>query len=392
MNRWGCLSDEEIAILAAGALDEAARTSVRSHLDECGRCRARWAEASEEVSAFAPPAVETEALAAAAVQAFSTVTRRPSGAVRRARWALAAAAVLLTAVAIRFFWPEPAARSAFTLPAGREVSGRDLVVETFDTAEAFRLPDGSRFRVAPASRVTFQAPGPGERIRLTLARGTLDAEVVRGSGAVRLAAEGGEIFVVGTRFRARAFRMHAPAAARSFPILSVEVHEGAVDLVGAAGAARVSAGRRGILKEGEPPVLQEAAPIDWRAAASRWGSAWAEPGFAASWEGATLLAGTWGGLSDWEEALFDRAASPALRRVAAALVAVRTEASDVPRLARWIKTEPDEEIRTLLLPHLARAAGPEIETLLRERAASDPSARVRGAAERLLEVLDEGRR
>lgn len=391
MDRTGCLTDdEEIALFAGGAADASNRLRAERHMARCGVCRARWAEA-DGPSAFssAEPALDVEAMARSASDAW----RDRPGTGRRWGWGAAAAAAvfLLAVLAARLIQGPESARSRL-LPGGRAISGRDERVETGSSSDVVRLPDGSRIRIGPRSRVAFLAAGSGERLVARLERGILEAEIAKAAGAVRILAEAGEIRVVGTVFTARSFRIHpSDGPGRPMAILSVEVTEGAVDLEGGSGCLRIAAGRRGIARAnpGEAPVIQEAAPLDREEAARRWGSGWGAPGFFHSWNAATLLAGTWTGEEDWEAVLADRRRPPDLRRVAAALAGACAEGAEAGRLRDLFGEEPDEEVRRALLPHVARLLGRDAGGWLDQVARRDLSGRVRQAARGLSGAAEE---
>ncbi len=396
-DRAGCLSDEEIALAAEGSASPAERALFEAHVGDCAACRARWAEAHEPAPSPAGHPLDAAALARAAAGAWRVSA--PVPAFRRSRFprvairvGVAAAAAILAAWGLGLFAPGTGTGRARALPEGRAIAGRGERIGT--AAEVVQLPDGSRFRVAAGSAVVFDLPGPGERITARLARGTLEADVVKGTGSVRIVSEAGEIRVVGTVFTAKAFDIHpSPLAAdpSPFPVLSVEVTGGAVEIAGAAGTVRVAAGRRGIVRAGKSPVLQEAAPLGWREAARRWGGSREDLSFAGSWGAVTLLAGRWDGIAGWEEAL-DAAGEPAdLRRVAAALVGIAAGPDEAARLKGRFERETDEGTRLALLPHAARTQGEAAADWLARVAGADASMQVRREASGLLEAIRKPR-
>lgn len=362
-----CLTDEEMAVFARGESlpEEAERWAL--HLERCSACADRWAAAVAEGEGTASvPAVDPHPLAAAALRVHAVPSpRRPMF----ARWTLAAAAAALMAFGLSFFLPSRETERRFTLPAGQAITGRE---ESFRTGAGdplcVSLPDGSRFRIGSATMARFEPPGPGDRTVLRLERGSVDAEVARAPGRVRIVAEAGEAVVVGTAFTARAFRVYegsggrgqgpegaavGPSPLTPYPfcaVLSVEVSEGAVDLAGPAGAVRVVPGKRGILRGAEPPVLQESRPIDWQEAAARYG----REGEPSSWGNVILLAGSWQGISSWWEALEAPQASPAARRVAAFLASSAAEPADAARLEDLLEEETDGNVRRSLEAGLSR--------------------------------------
>lgn len=394
MDRVGCLSDEEIALATGGTFAPAERARFEAHMGACAPCRARWAEAHAPAPSPVGHPLDIDALAGAATDSLRAATPAPE--FRRGRFfrvavgiGAAAAAAFLVVWGTGIFSPEAGTRRERTLPEGRAIAGRGERIETVSSADVVRLPDGSRFRVAAGSAAMFDAPGTGERIVVRLARGTLEADVVKGAGLVRIVSGAGEISVVGTVFTAKAFSVYAGGEG-GMPLLSVEVTEGAVEIMGAAGRIRVAAGRRGIVRDGETPVLQEAAPLGWREAARRWGGDWEKPFFASSWGAVTLLAGRWGGIDSWEGAL-DADGEPAdLRRVAAALVGIAAGPDEAGGLKDRFKREADEGVRLALLPHITRLSANPLEWLA-EVSGRDASAKVRSAASALSRQLDRGR-
>lgn len=385
MDRTGCLTDEEIALFAGGAADAENRLRAERHMGRCRACRARWAEAGDPDGALSGHALDADVLArAASAEARKERGDRRSGVLRRALWSAAAlAAVFLVAWGLGLFafrGGGPEGRS----PEGRAISGRGELVETAASADVVRLPDGSRMRIEPKSRVAFLEAGSGERLVVRLERGGIEAEIARAPGAVRILSESGEIRVVGTVFTAKAFRIYHLSLNPDpfFSVLSVEVSQGAVDLAGGAGSLRIAAGCRGIVRSGpgEAPVVQEAAPFAREEAARRWGSGWEAPGFLDSWNAATLLAGTWAGGGDWGTLLADRRVAPDLRCIAATLAGACAGDAEAGMMRSLFEGEPDEDVRRALLPHVARLLEEEMEGWLDEVARRDPSPRVRAAA------------
>lgn len=383
MSADGCLTDEDLAELASGAAAEERLDGIAAHLDGCPSCRARWsALAAEPAGAEAAAAgpIASDAIAEAALRAHRTARIR-----RLWRVAMAAAAALVLGFALPSFWstlPEPA-RPRW-IPEGKTVRGVDEAVETAAAAEPLRLPDGSRLRLLPGTRARFLAPGPGERFHLHLDRGALEAEVEPSRKAFRISAEAGEIRVLGTRFTARALRIHPDAPALPRPCLAVEVEEGAVRLESPSGAVRVPAGKRGLARAGSAPLVQELKRLGWREAVSRWARSHASPAFAESIEAATLLAGGWKGLDSWLAASADASAPAEARRAAASLAALQMEAEDAPLLsARW-RAQADPSIRVRWVPVLARILGDGASQELSRIAREDPDPAVRARAEGVL--------
>ena len=313
----------------------------------------------------------------------------------------AAASVLLGLAFHRWPGEPPEAVRTHHIPSGRPVSGRG---ESFSPArgappEAVQLPDGSRFRVQPASIAAFRAPGPGERIVVDFRRGALEAEVAKGAGVVRILSEPGEVRVLGTAFLARAFRVHLPDAVS---VLSVEVSEGVVELSAPGRKLRVPAGHRGILwKSARDPapraIQQEVQPADWRAVAAlgrdweRWGDPPGAPNLMP--EPVFLLAASWQGIGDWGDVLDGAGETPAHRRIAAALLGLCAEAEDGAWLLSRFDREPDAGIRKPLLPHLARVLRAQGEggclDFLGRVSREDPSEEIRREAEKLMEGYRE---
>lgn len=295
------------------------------------------------------------------------------------RWGrLAAAASVVAALGAAFFFLKPGEEEAAVrhLPVGIAIRGSGEEVASGPAEErVVSLPDGSRFRIDPGSRVRF-APAGTDRVRVELLSGSLAADVVKGNRAVRIASEAGEVVVVGTWFRVKAFRMHpvpveketpSPSMGEGqggggIPVLSVEVDEGLVELSGAGDAIPVPAGRRGLILGRSAPVLQEQKAQTWETALAAVGGAWESPGFGAGRVAATLLAADWEGLArrgGWRGILGDPSVEAALRRPAAFLVALAAESEDAENLLVRYAEEKDPEVRAILRPHLVRIAGEE---------------------------------
>lgn len=342
----GCLPDEDLA----RAIEEG---RVPPHLDGCQGCLERWTLLREEPAPWTTQADPGRFGPAAAVAWDAGAARRLP---RPVAWTAAAATVLLALAG--WFLLRP--------------SGQPPVA--WDPGPAFRRPgteptalaDGSRLWLSPGGRLRTGESAPGERWTVLLERGTLAAEVAKGGGQARIASEAGEIRVLGTRFVARAFRIHQgsvdPSLRSPSPflsVLSVEVSEGLVELVSPDGSVRVGAGGRGIAVLGSAPVLQEIRAGDWRQAARSWSRGMVPERFAASWGGVVLLASSWPGLTDWRDPLVDAGLPADLRGVAAALAASGAEADGADWLREALARETDEAARGVLAAHLARLAAQE---------------------------------
>lgn len=328
-----CLSPEELVSAAEGAFPGA-----EAHLEACAACRRRLAAVASEPDDSAVPVPEPEALAAAASASWREGGRKRP-AVRFLVPALGAAAVVAAALGIvRLARPSVPPRT-FTLPSGEVFQGRSGGTRAPEVgALSFSLPDGSRFRAAPRSEILFQSPVAGERWVIRLVRGSLEAEVAKKEGTVRLVSTAGEIRVVGTSFTAKAFETGGEA------VLSVTVREGAVDLVSPGGTVRVAAGRRGIAFGAGLPVLQEAPPCAWRTALDQWGKDLEKN----AWSRVNLLAGVWEGLGCWEDLLADPAVPSADRRRAAILAVAGAASEDGGRLRALLSGEKDPAVRRVI--------------------------------------------
>lgn len=278
------------------------------------------------------------------------------------------------------------------MPAARRVAWAE---GRLAPGERVELPDVSRLLPLGRAAARLVAPLPGERGLVVLERGAIEAQVAPGGGCFRIRAEAGEIEVVGTAFTARAFRIRQEerglaGEAGGIPVLSVEVTQGAVDLVGRGVRLRVGRGRRGILREGAPPLLQEVQAIPWHEAAMRWGRG------AGDAEGVVagdviLLSGGWKGIRDWEDALSLEGAPVEARRVAARLAGSVACAEDRDRLAALLRFEADEEVRWALFPQLVRISGDRAEAWLEDVASLDRSERIRARAKDELKAFRERR-
>lgn len=387
-----CLSPAEIAAAVEGTSSPAERRRWEEHLASCFLCRDRFAAAAAPLGSDAAVSTDPEPIA----DAVLAVLRREWPVPFARRWVVSAAVAAALVAAAGATWlllphaGRPDGAAAFRLPAGRPIAGTTERIETAPGGEdVLSLPDGSRLRVGSASAVRFHPTTPGERLRVEIARGTVEAEIASAAGRVLFLSEAGEIHVRGTAFLAKVARIHWPPGGTELPtpILSVDVARGAVDLSGPGGTVRVAAGRRGILVGGRPPVLQEIAPVAWRTVARAAAPMSASPDFPSSFACVNLLAGNWAGLSDWADVWDDVGEDPGLRRLAATLVAVTAEPSlaGEPLVARF-RREADEAIRLAVLPHAVRVAS-EPTAFLDKVAAEDPSETVRRAARRLAKAF-----
>ncbi len=304
-----CLPDETLGRILDGSLSGGERDAATCHMADCPDCRLRWVA----LAADGAEAAQAPAVARTVFPAWR-------------RLGLAAAALVCAVAAWHVLRPSAPTAGRHLLPPGEKIAGRS---ESFDIGEAsparvFSLPDGSRLRIHPGSAARFVPAGPDGRFTVELVRGTLDAEIEKGEGAVRVASAAGVIRVLGTAFRARAFTCNGakpgdPPAARA---LTVEVEHGLVELSEGGKTVAVPAGRRGLLwTEGDGParaILQEARPIDWRSALSQW------DGIAPS--GAVFLLGsTWDGAADFRGLLLRTDLAPPLRASLARLAALLEE-------------------------------------------------------------------
>ncbi len=299
-----------------GALSPDEASAVTAHLEACAACRGE----SEAIAGL------DDLLAGLVVEPEVRVARPGS---RTWGWVAGAAAAVLVAVS-GWILLKPAEDPArvHRLPAGDPVAGRDGVFRTSSgDMKPLSLPDGTRLRIGPSGEIRFLAPLPGERFRIELARGSLEAEVAKGADRVRIVSAAGEITVLGTAFLAKAFRVAEE------PVLSVEVTEGLVEIRGGDTVHPVPAGRRGIVRGGKVPfaTVQEAIPLSWREALARWGKGASAPDFPGRVECLTLLAGRWEGIESWNEVPADPTASPEERKRAAILAGIL---SDTEREAR----------------------------------------------------------
>lgn len=380
-----CPGLETLALLAQGDAD--ARERHGAHLADCPDCLERLSAILAEGHGGAFPRADK-------VRVWRVVSERvgaprPRISLLRTRPLLASAAavaVLAAGAAVWLFRQAPPApvSQAPVLTGARPLTPAETRVSAGpDRSDTFLCPDGSAARLAPGSAASFLPPGPGERVRLRLERGTLDAEVLKSRSGFVVAADGGEVRVVGTLFRTRAFKIHPPQGP-PIPFLSVEVTRGAVDLTGPQGTRRIAAGGRGLVWNEKGPLLQAAEPLHWREALRKWGSSASAPDFAGSPGCAVLLGGSWLGAETWREALRDVSAPADLRRVAASLVGMTSASEDREALLADFQREEDPAVRGEILPHLARVLGPDALPLLQAVSADDPDARVRGRAEDLL--------
>lgn len=347
-----CLTTEDLARIAAEGIGSAS-ADAQTHLAACDACKETLAAAiaacDEEGTRPVGPSVARAVLARASRRPAVPVWRRP------AAWGALAAAAVLVAVLLPF-WRDEAPGKRFTIPAGQAVEGKGEAYAAGAEGLPLLLPEGSRIRVAPGSRIRCLPPQGEERVHVALEAGSLEAEIVSAPRAVRISAPAGEVRVVGTVFTVRALTVHAPLAEgfEAAPILAVEVREGRVELSGTSGGLEVKAGWRGIVRPEERPLLQERAPMTWEQAAVQFGRGWSAPDFARTSGCATLLSWDWTGASSWIDALASGQGMPLARRVAAALVGMTARPEDAERLSGLHDAETDEEIRKILRPHMGR--------------------------------------
>lgn len=380
----GCPSLEILVLLAEG--DPRQRQALEPHLADCPACIERLSAllvaAAGGNSAAGSIRVDRERVWKAVAGRIGNKTARQPLLQLTRRPLLAAAAAVVLCVAGAFVWlshdaPPGKRQAAPALTGARALeTGQTSVATSAGKSDTFLCPDGSAVRLAPESAVTFLPPGPGERIRIRLDRGTLDAEVLKAHSGFVVSADGGEVRVVGTLFRVRSFRIHPPSGP-ALPFLSVEVSRGAVDLAGPQGTRRIAAGARGLVWKNEGPLLQAAEPMDWKAALRKWGATAGDPAFAASPGCAVLLGGSWRGADTWREALADLSAPAELRRAAGTLVGMTAAPEDRDRLLADFHVERDPAIRTGFLPHLARVLASDAPAFLRAVSADDPDPKVR---------------
>lgn len=332
MEKKDCLSEEAIAAWADGRASAPERAVWEAHADSCVPCRERLSSVlgNEDIGALFDPGA-LEATVANSVRSQAAPRRH----VLPGAWRQVAAASILAAAGWMLLRSGEAPARRFTLPEGRHVADTpQVLVAGPDRHELLTLPDGSRVRFAPGAEARLLSPDSGERVVIALAHGTLEVEAVKDHRAFRVVSEAGEVRVVGTSFTVKAFRIYrgrggsgeggeGPAVDPSpltpdpvLSVLSVEVSEGIVEFEGAAGKIRVPAGKRGIVRPGRAPALQEIAAWDWKTAVARLGSAWERPGFSGTLEGMTLLAGTWEGNGDWRARAAAAAATDRERRIA----------------------------------------------------------------------------
>lgn len=369
-----CVSDEEMALMAEGAVGADRRRALLMHLADCEECLLRWTSVAED-----------EAIPAAAL-----ATLRPAGAFFRIgrRRALAAAAALLAGVGIALYvggWIGPGRPARG--PAGTPIRGVDeaFSVAAGEPERALILPDGSRFRVRPGTDLRFIPPGSGERAVAWLERGSVDVEAAKDRNRLRIASRAGDITVVGTAFRARALRVASgkePWEDHARSVLSVEVSEGAVRLSRGEETMLVPAGRRGLLMEGRSIILQEMGSASWETALREWNRA-GRPREDLSM--VFLLATSWPGLDDWEDLLDKGGLDPAVRSAAADLWASGLGPEECERLSARYARE-GEVVQVSLLPHVARLLGIKRDDFLRQESLSGSSQRVREMASRLLQA------
>lgn len=345
------LTDAELSRWTSGEGVHPEETEAWSrHVESCGEC-AELALALK--GSLADPATPIPEPAMRGILDAAGLPPRPR--FRLLRWAIPAAAA--AGILLSLFLPLPERAPPFTsveprLPAGQRMAAEaEIRVAPDGAAVSFHLPGGSRFRADPGTTLAIRPAAGGAGSSLLLARGSVEAEVAKADAGLRIVSDAGEIRVTGTRLLARAFRLHGASA---FAVLSAEVVEGEIVLAGPSGTLRVPAGTRGILRSGEPPVLQEARPLDWRAKALQWEPSLASAEGAPSWEAAVLLVNGRDGGIDWRKALERPAEPAALRAVAARLLALAAEPEDAAFLADRLKREADPAVRAALLPALKR--------------------------------------
>lgn len=246
MTREGHPSDLELARWAEGGA-----ASLAEHLSACDPCAERAAAA--RLAAGAEAGEEDRARADLLFSRLAAPAGRPSPRLWRA--AALAAAGLLAAWGLRFWSGGPAGAPAFpsgapaVLPAA---AGEGLLVEAADVPVERTLPDGSRLRAAPGTRLSFSADPRGGRL-LRIKRGAVELDVRKDRTLFTVSAAGGDVIVTGTRFTARAFRLEPRPGGAFVPVLSVEVREGSVRLRSPGGTVDLAPGQTGIAA-GQAPV------------------------------------------------------------------------------------------------------------------------------------------
>ena len=174
-----CPSDEELALFDEGGVPPAEAGVLEGHLAGCAFCRERWA-------ALAAAEVEAAPFDVAVVADRAAQQAAGDRGVGWRAWGMAAAAVVaLSMVSMAVLREKEGSGKRFTIPGGTRVAGQGEVFRT--EARSFQLvetPDGSRFRIGGGSEVRFAPSGAGERVRVEMARGVLEAEVTRGGGRV----------------------------------------------------------------------------------------------------------------------------------------------------------------------------------------------------------------
>ncbi len=385
-----CPGLETLALLSEG--DGDTLKAHEAHLADCPACIERIAAMLAEGNGASARRADAERVWQAVSRRLdgdAAATRVPVTRFLPSRRMLAAAAAVILAAAGGAVWlslarPETKKTPPPVLTGARPLGAAETrIVAAAGTPDTFLCPDGSAVRLAPGSAVSLDATRPGERVRLRLERGTLDAEVLKANAGFVVAAEGGEVRVVGTLFRARAFRIHAPGGP-AIPFLSVEVSRGAVDLSGPQGTRRIAAGARGLVWKKEGPLLQAAETMSWQAALKKWGAGFSSPGFAASPGCAVLLGGSWTGADTWRDAMADLSAPAEERRIAAFLVGITAHPNDHDRMLADFRSEREPAVRAELLPHLARVLADDALPFLKAVSADDADATVRERAASLV--------
>ncbi len=392
-----CCSDEELAGFIEGAIAPSRQEALVRHLVDCADCRGRWGRAETEIPSEggrAPPDPGRilEKVAASYAQTEPATLKTSWRARFLARPALVAAASLVVAgIAWGLLFRESTHPHRFhRLPEGIPVANPPQTFVGGHEGLNLLLPDQSRLHLLSGARVSLREPTGGERVVLEIEHGGVDAEIAKGEGAVRLFSRAGEITVLGTAFRARAFALHIPIADDSTPrpvsVLTVEVREGTVLLGGSSGEVVVASGRRGVLIKDHNPLLQEAVPVDWKVGIGQYGGFGAAKGI---WNAAFLFGATWEGIDAWEEALDDPSPEAgAYRRRVAELVCLAAEPDFSDRLRDQLMRHPDEAVRLAFVGHVIRLLGEQAADFLEKTAAADPSETVRREASRLRTSLE----